>query len=287
LPPTRYNFIVPTPFFHLRIGEDLIQHPTLPEPIRVILSDQRGAFLFGNTAPDVQVVSGQDRTATHFFDLPIQPSDPQPWKRLLESYPGLGLIERIEPSQAAFLAGYLCHLLADWNWVGEIFAPVFGPHSNWGAFRQRLYLHNVLRSYLDLRLLPELSNHMETWLAAVEPDGWLPFVSDRHLTEWRDILTPQFQPGAAAQTVEVFALRQGIPSESYYGLLNSAERMQVEIFSHLPYQQLDDFKQRLLGESAWLLERYLMPATRPICPVTNPRAAWSIAHAHKDKESQP
>ena len=248
---------MPTPFFHLSLAQDLLKCPALAEPARAFLVSQRCAFLLGNTAADVQVISGQKRTATHFFDLPIQPGDTPPWERLLVLYPALGQPHLLDPQQAAFLAGYLCHLRADWDWVLEIFIPVFGPHCSWGTFRQRLYYHNVLRAYLDQQLLPGLRGSMGDCLSSVNPDGWLPFVASRHLQAWRDLLTPQFHPSAAAQTVEVFAARQGIPSTEYYDLINSETRMQAEIFGHIPCEQIEGYRQRLLVESAYLLESYL------------------------------
>jgi hypothetical protein len=130
----------------------------LPEPVRNFLFPNRGAFLFGNSAPDVQVVSGQPRELTHFFDLPIRAGDIPPWKRALSAFPALASPENLPPPQAAFLAGYLCHLQADWLWILQIFAPVFGPECRWTSFTHRLYLHNVLRAYLDRRILPGLKN---------------------------------------------------------------------------------------------------------------------------------
>jgi hypothetical protein len=273
---------VPTPFFHLSIAQDVLQRPSLSEPVRASLVSQRGAFLLGNTAPDVQGISGQRRAATHFFDLPIQPGDAQPWERLLALHPALGQPQQLDPAQAAFIAGYLCHLKADWDWVREIFIPVFGPHCTWGTFRQRLYYHNVLRAYLDQHLLPGLRGPLGSCLGSVEPDGWLPFVPSRHLRAWRDLLTPQFHPGAPAQTVEVFAARQGIPSAEYYALLNSEARMQAEIFVHIPPQQIESYRQRLLAESTRLVESYLAAAVRPASPVEISRVASPV---HRAKEN--
>src|SRR5512147_2420190 len=52
---------VPTPIQHIILAEQLLSDATLPAPLRDELRAQRGAFLFGNTAPDVQVVSNQLR----------------------------------------------------------------------------------------------------------------------------------------------------------------------------------------------------------------------------------
>ena len=242
---------MPTPFYHIWLAQDLLDHPDLPLAARRSLAQHWGAFLFGNTAPDVQVVSGQDRAATHFFDIPVQVGAAVPWNLMFHDYPGLVSLPPGE--QAAFIAGYVCHLLADWRWVQEIFAPTFGPGLRWESFGRRLYLHNVLRAYLDHQLVSQIDSQTANALEQVIPDGWLPFVQDPYLRQWRDLLYPQLHPGAAIATVEVFAARQQVEPEAYYRLLASEQRMDEEVFSHLPRQKLADYRQRLLDESAGIL----------------------------------
>ena len=120
---------------------------------------------------------------------------------MLELHPHLALPYRLPASQVAFLAGYLCHLQADWLWIKEIYAPVFGPGRSWGTFHHRLYLHNVLRSYLDRKILLELLPDTQACLADVQPKDWLPFATDDALRTWRNLLSPQLLPGAPVQTV--------------------------------------------------------------------------------------
>jgi len=255
---------VPTPFYHLNLAEDLLHHPGLTEEIRKFLHNTRGAFLFGNTAPDVQVVSGQPRQQTHYFNLPIQAGDPPAWELILADHPHLADAGRLTKLQAAFMAGYLCHLQADWLWVKGIFAPVFGPRCSWSTFRERLYLHNVLRAYLDIRILPMLKPGMDICLSRAEPNEWLPFVEDRYLREWRDLLFPQLQPGAATQTIEVFSSRQGRSAPEFHALLESEERMQQEVFEHLPLQQVHLYHHRVLEANVSLLSAYLAFATQGV-----------------------
>mgnify|MGYP005848459099 CR=1 FL=1 len=246
---------MPTPFYHISLAEDLLRHPRLPERTGAFLQAHRPAFLLGNTAPDVQTVSGQKRAATHFFDLPLRPGQPPAWERMLAAYPSLeGRLRQAGPA-AAFLAGYLCHLQADWYWIVQIFAPVFGPHAGWADFRQRLYLHNVLRSYLDEQILPSLSPRLGEELAGAVACACLPFVKDEDLLSWRDVLAAQLAPGAAVRTVEVFAARQGAPAEQFYRLLRSEERMEAEIFTRLPRQSLARYHDRLLVANLRLLNR--------------------------------
>jgi hypothetical protein len=248
---------MPTPFYHLSLATELLERADLPSEMRSFLQNQRAAFVYGNTAPDVQTISGQDRQVTHFFDLPILGGDTPAWERILAVYPALIQVEALPAEQTAFLAGYLCHLQADWNWVVEIFAPVFGPGVAWQRLSYRLYLHNVLRSYLDMQILPELSPQIASDLEHIDPHHWLPFVEDTHLRRWRDLLSGQLCDGCETQTVEVFAARQRISPEEYYRLLNSEEKLDREIFSRLPRPALQEYRQKLLNENILLLTNYL------------------------------
>jgi len=252
-----YNSSVPTPFYHLSVAEELLCHLDLTGEARSFLEAQRGAFLFGNTAPDVQVVSSQPRQDTHFFDLPLRSGKRPPWEQILREHPTLRHASRLPAAQAAFVTGYLCHLQADWLWVKDIFVPIFGLHSPWGNFTQRLYLHNVLRAYLDRQILPGLTNGVCTHLGEASPSGWLPFVADEYLRQWRDLLVNQLRPEAPVQTVEVFAARQGIPPGEFYRILDSEEEMKREVFSHITRQSLNSYRQRLVDENLHLIKKYL------------------------------
>ena len=98
---------MPTPFYHLRLADDLINHSGMLESTREVLLTWRYEFMLGTISPDVQVLSGQPREETHFFDLPLRPDAPQAWLNMLRSYPRLAEIHQLGPMQAAFLAGYL------------------------------------------------------------------------------------------------------------------------------------------------------------------------------------
>jgi hypothetical protein len=254
-----YNSFVPTPFYHISVAVNLLEQVDLGESAHNFLNSFRGEFLFGTTAPDVQVVSGQKREDTHFFTIPVRQKDRSPWQRLLMVYPQLKQMNGMPPKQIAFLAGYMCHLQADWLWVREIFSPIFGSGGHWGSWKQRLYLHNVLRAYLDNKIVDRLVGSTGTSLRQVEPRGWLAFVEDGYLCSWRDYLYPQLEPGADIQTVEVFASRHGMEPGAFYRLIESEEEMENEVFSHLSRQQLDVYRQRVLEENMCLVKDYLEP----------------------------
>ncbi|GBL19241.1 hypothetical protein EMGBS3_09470 [Anaerolineaceae bacterium] len=160
---------------------------------------------------------------------------------LLQAHPQLAA-PGLSSAQRAFVAGYLAHLALDELWLREIFQPVFGPEAGWEDFGERLFLHNVLRTYLDERDRPLLPASMAALLAAAEPAGWLPFASDTDLCSWRNFLVQQLQPGATAQTVAVFAQRMGRTPQEFEALLGAPAELQARIFSRISEAQLDGFQ---------------------------------------------
>ncbi len=219
--------------------------------MRALLSSQRAAFLLGSTAPDVQAVSGQTREETHFFYLPYCASDPLPWEALWKQYPEVRCADG--DARTAFVAGYLCHLQADWLWFLDIFQPTFEHGDDWAPYRQRMYLHNVLRCYLDAQMRARLPDGMGEDILCAQPQAWLPFVHDHHLVSWRDMLARQFQPGAESLTVQVFAKRLDIPPFEFHRLLQSQEEMEERVFSRVPQVQLQSYESLLLSTNLRLL----------------------------------
>ncbi len=250
---------MPTPVQHLVVADAILADARLPARTRAWLVLQRPAFRFGNTAPDVQTVSGQPREATHFFMIPPDSSRPA-HQVMFEAHPHLGHPDRLPPAQAAFLAGYIAHLVLDVMWVHDIFIPVFGPDAGWSTFRDRLFLHNVLRAWCDRRDQARLAPGTGESLAAAAPDHWLPFTGDEHLRRWRDVLVEQLAPGAAIRTVQVFAERGEVSPEAFERVLDFEAQMDALVFSHIPRAAIDDFYARGLAQSCQVIARYLEPS---------------------------
>lgn len=248
---------MPTPFYHLRLAESLLASTRLPNYVSSLLRTYRPAFLIGNTAPDVQSVSGQARAETHFFKVPINPGDLRPWDALLRNQPSLAMVRHISSERAVFWAGYLCHLQADWYWVRDIFWPLFGSDAAGGILSERIYFHNLLRAYLDQQILPGLPVDTGLCLASVQLDGWVPFVNDEPLRHWQAFLAEQLQPGGIIQTVNVFAKRAGKTPAEFRSLLDNQFEMENQILQHLPQNRLNNFREQVEYENCELLVRYL------------------------------
>lgn len=246
---------MPTPFYHLSLAQCILTQD-IKNFNNESLLEHYGAFALGNTAPDVQVISRQARQDTHFFKLPLDQRAQYPWEVMNKRYSLLENQYGTSSEQVAFLLGYICHLQADYLWVQTIFHPLFGPHLDWGSFQERLYLHNVLRAYLDAQILPTLGSDLVAQMQAVTPDRWLPFIKDDHLMTWRDYLCEQLIPGATSQTVKVFASRQGLPTDDFNQLLSSESRMEAEVFSRVSHSQLATYYHQVVIQNQKLIESY-------------------------------
>src|SRR5579859_23234 len=245
---------MPTPFTHLATASEILAQPELADETRQDLLADLPAFLLGNTAPDVQTLSGQPREATHFFSVPLNgapPAGPQ----MLARYPALAVRSALPPAQSAFLAGYLAHLIFDQLWIADIFEAFFGAEPTWASFRERLYLHNALRAHWDAADLARLTPVVAVNLQAAQPSGWLPFVDDRHLHAWRDLIADQLTSGAG-RTVEVFAQRMRADPAAFAALLASPNEMQRRVFSHVRPRALDEYRARAVAASAQTISAF-------------------------------
>ncbi len=203
---------MPTPFQHLAYAKALLGDPALPEVVRERLWAQRGDFLLGNTAGDVQAVSGQPRPETHFYVFPPR-GRPRAWRAMLEQYPALTARDALSPAQIAFVSGYIAHLIWDEVWAWEVFIPCYIESGIWETPLERNMHHNARRVLLDR----EAQRELRAWpplvpaLRASNPADWLPFVSDVALRQWRDWLVEQLASRATGETAAVFAARMGVP----------------------------------------------------------------------------
>jgi hypothetical protein len=244
---------MPTPATHLALAEEMLRRNDLSAFTRRVLTQQRGPFLFGHTAPDVKTVSGQRREVCHFYALPRKTDRPA-YQVMLGTYPSLAQANLLLEPHAAFIAGYIAHLVVDEVWLDEVFQRYF--LQGWGAIHKRLFLHNVLRTWVDGRDQVKLNGSVEHVLRGMEPQDWLPFVDDRHLRSWRDWLVAQLSPGERMQTAEVFARRMGIAAGEVEAIARSDAQMEKQVFRHFPRSALASFREIAYTRSVALVESY-------------------------------
>src|SRR5690242_9890798 len=82
------------------------------------LDVDRGAYYLGATTPDIRVLTRWDRERTHFFDL-NQVGAQSGVHRLFDEQPQLRDVTAVEAPTAAFVAGYISHLVLDEEYITQ------------------------------------------------------------------------------------------------------------------------------------------------------------------------
>jgi hypothetical protein len=172
----------------------------------------------------------------------------------LDAHPSLAEAEALPACQAAFVSGYLSHVITDELWLDEVFERYF--LQDWGPLEERLFLHNVLRTWMDNRDQAKLNGNAVHELQEAEPHNWLPFVDDKHLRMWRDWLVEQLAPGQRMQTAEVFARRMGIPAGEVEAVARSPQQMEERVFRYFPRSALASFREAAYRRSITLVNSY-------------------------------
>ena len=162
-----------------------------------LLDEERGQVYLGSTAPDIRVITGFDRRRTHFFDLDDF-EEQSGVETFFHAYPCLGNSSAISAATAAFVAGYLTHLVMDETWIKTIYRPYFGERSSLGGSLRGRHLHPSprvaealaiagaapIRSMIDLSdgLSSDLGHILEEsgGLGATLVDGAIPIHEDEY-----------------------------------------------------------------------------------------------------------
>ena len=210
--------------------------------------------MLGHTAPDVKTVSGHKREESHFYTIP-RTSDRPAYLILFDTHPALARADALSPARAAFVAGYVAHLLLDELWLDDVFQRYF--LQDWGPLKERLFLHNVLRTWVDLRDQARLNGTAAQTLQQAHPHDWLPFVDDEHLRRWRDWLVAQLDTGHRMETAKVLADRMGVPAAEVEAIVQSPERMERRVFRHFPRSAMEAFWETGYRQSLTLVDWYI------------------------------
>jgi hypothetical protein len=248
---------MPTPFMHLQVAEEIKSHSRLDPAIRSLVNQHFPAFYLGSVAPDVQSITKQPRSSTHFYDLPPRPED-KGYPKLMATYPELSDPDRLSPDQAAFISAYCAHLMLDLLWFHDVLIPYFIEPEEWDDNHQRFVVHNTLLTYLDKIAVESLPDEAGQVLAEAEPDDWLPFVNDEDLSRWRDTLVDQLLPGAPLRTIEIYAGRLYMSPEEFANNLEEPSWMEEHLIRRVPVDSVIEMMSSGVTESVKLINRYFL-----------------------------
>ncbi|NDJ54213.1 MAG: zinc dependent phospholipase C family protein [Chloroflexi bacterium] len=217
----------------------------------------RAAFYLGAISPDVRIVSRQSRVATHFFDIPNQ-SGVQAQDEMLRQWPNLRELADSEPIRAAFVAGYITHLVMDQVWLDDIVMPsLFINGQRWGTSHPNWRLYSILMTYLEYRADRLVPDHVIDAMAGAQPDHWLPFVDDAYLEAWRDGCAQRIRTGGPQGVSTMFAASNDMTPMELEEIVQSEEVMAEVAYPIVERQRLIDFERLATDRSRDAVLAYL------------------------------
>jgi hypothetical protein len=171
------------------LGSHMARARTIADRLRLPEIDaDRGAYYLGSTAPDIRVITRRERSVTHFFELDDL-HDQDSVSRMFAEHPGLAAPAGLDAATTAFIAGYLTHLVLDEAFIGEVYRPNFGAHSERDDDPKSNVLDRALQYELDRRDREDRAamEEIREALAATTPPAVIPFIAGEHLVEWTTV----------------------------------------------------------------------------------------------------
>lgn len=168
---------------HLTVARDLAGDLSSKQ-----IEGERGAYYLGATTPDIRVLTRWDRRRTHFFDL--DDFDEQSgMHRLFEQEPSLRDAASLDAQTAAFMAGYISHLVMDEDYITRIYRPMFGERSSLATDDLSDVMDKCLQWDIERADCEDVArvDEIREALAQTAVDVSVDFIGRDTLAEWRDV----------------------------------------------------------------------------------------------------
>ena len=148
------------------------------------LNNNMAIYLFGATAPDIRVITKQDRSVYHFVDLDFDRVG-DGIKNMKILHPILNNLNSSDEHTRSFMAGYASHLILDETWITTMFRPFFSNTSLFGNENQGLILDRALQMYLDKSHWNTLDQNLPR-IESCEINIEVEFLKNEPIEDWRN-----------------------------------------------------------------------------------------------------
>lgn len=243
---------------HLTAACDLLSEPEIARAFPWLAGEAScSAFLLGSISPDVRAVGGQTREETHFFTIPPDDERPAPVV-MCADWPQIAVSAALSAPQAAFIAGYMTHLIMDQIWVEMIVMPgLFIAGITWGLKHPNWRTYCILMTYLEYRAADRLPAGTSGRMAGAQPDGWLPFAADTDLVAWRDRVAKLIDDGGPRVVSSLLSQSCGLEPGQMEAIVRSEAEMAREAYPTVPREQLLAFEAETARRSRAQVMAYL------------------------------
>ncbi len=244
--------------FHMSVARDLANALE-----NTLIDADRGAYYLGSTGPDMHVLSRERRISSHYFDLDCL-DEQDSVESFFRSHRDLRDAWKLGDSTAAFVSGYLTHLVMDVVWITDIYRPFFGPDSTLGGSARANVLDRVLQYEMDLQrrrdraAMDEIRDALVASPHAVDVD----FVVPELISRWHDlaVMTASLPPtwGRFPKTASRFLGLVGVSTpEEVEEFMKTLPQLVEEARQHVSPQQREAFVEKARALALSALEEYL------------------------------
>ena len=206
--------------------------PNLPKHIQLallssnkinlhIISNNIGYFLLGSIAPDMHVISKENREKYHFSTLSVSKIGTG-IKNIFKKFPEMENIREQNSETQAFFAGYISHLIADEMWINKIFRPYFGNKSVYNDQIFGLLMDRAIQLDMDKQAWPILNNSLINIKNANKSLN-IKFINNNNLNKWREWIINFLSSDFSWQRLKFMAKRieKNNPNESVKEMADS------------------------------------------------------------------
>jgi hypothetical protein len=167
---------------HMTVARELAGNLNAPS-----IEADRGAYYLGATTPDIRVLTRWDRERTHFFDLHCLDAQ-DGVQRLFAEQPAVRDAAALDAPTAAFIAGYISHLVLDEEYIVQIYRIFFGEGGVLGDELMANVMDRLLQFHLDAgeRQDQQAVRDIQRALAETTVELSVDFIARDTLLTWRD-----------------------------------------------------------------------------------------------------
>lgn len=225
----------------------------------VVIHGKMSQYLLGSTAPDIRVITGRGRELYHFAPLDFDEVGAGE-VGLFERHPELAKMNH-RPT-AAFIAGYVSHLILDEMWITTMYRPYFGVDGIFETVTHGAVMDRAMQLELDSIAYEDFDGLLAD---LTEFDGGVdvPFIDTETLAQWHQWVKDFVSQRFAWDRLRFMARRIAKGNESH-----SVHRIADEFVQGMPgtldglhevvpKQKLKEFKRDAMAEMARSVERYL------------------------------
>lgn len=228
-----------------------------------LLAREAGAYVLGATAPDIRVLTRQDRRSTHFFDLGTM-SHQDSVTTFLAEHGELADPGKLNSGTAAFVAGYISHLVFDEQYITEMYRKHFARHADIGGAIRANVMDRLLQFDLDREFGndDEVTRDLCEALSCTVENIRVGFIETETLERWRQVtydvasrnMDWDRMRGMIANHLRRAGLEEG---ETMSSFLDSLPELLDETIAHVTSAEIEAYLERSTEAATRAVARYL------------------------------